>query len=92
MESDAKLDCVYVEGETKLPLEAQSNLTKMVVDVDKKMPPDPPPVVVDVKEITVNKVWSDGAEAHKNDKVIVGLYADGKLCENGKQELSAKNN
>ncbi len=37
---------------------------------------DPHPATT---ELTVRKVWSDGAEAHKNDSVTVNLLKDGKV-------------
>ncbi len=41
------------------------------------------------KPITVEKFWADGVEKHKDEKVEVGLYADGKLID--KQILSEEN-
>ena len=40
-------------------------------------------------QLTVRKVWSDGNEAHKQDKVTVNLLRDGEVADTA--ELSAEN-
>lgn len=89
MISDSTLKTQYEE---KASLSARSNETEMLVDVAKPVDPIPvpKPVVTDVKKITANKVWSDGADAHKNDSVEVSLLADGKVKD--VQTLSTANN
>ena len=44
---------------------------------------------VQERQITVRKVWSDGNEAHKQDKVTVNLLRDGGIADTA--ELSAEN-
>lgn len=91
MISDSMLFVKYTEPEVPEDLSARSNETEMLVDVEKHVDPIPvpKPVVTDVKEINVSKVWSDGEESHTNDSIEVSLLADGKPKD--KQTLSAAN-
>lgn len=81
--ADLKAEYINSEGEPPVVLSATSNETEMLVDIPKPIddPIPSPPVVTDVKEITVVKIWSDGAAEHSSGNVEVSLFQNDVLFD-----------